>query len=92
MPRRIEDTCLTLCDSPKRMPDLRRKKCRECHRYSDVAGPISWSGHCLECAEALLTENIEGLAAMTGHVRDRWARGMILSAGGILPDRLQVRS
>jgi len=74
------------------MPDLRRRTCQECKRSSDEVGSISWAGHCLPCATRLQRENIEGLASMTGHVRDRWARGMILSAGGILPERLQVRS
>ena len=38
----------------------------------------------------LVEDNIEGLATMTGEPRDRWRRGMILAAGGILPDKLAV--
>ena len=74
------------------MPDYRRATCKRCHGHRDDVGGISWNGHCIGCAEELLTENIVGLATMTGHVRDRWARGMILSAGGLLPERLQTRS
>jgi hypothetical protein len=38
-----------------------------------------------------MEENNYGLANMTNPARDRWARGMILSAGGVLPDRLQTQ-
>jgi len=74
------------------MPDRRRASCHNCNRHRDECGPISWRGHCIECADALLAENIRGLATMSGHVRDRWAVGMILSAGGLLPERLQKAS
>ena len=66
--------------------------CRVCGRHTSEVGPLSTRGLCYEDSESRLRENIEGMATMTGHVRDRWARGMILSAGGLLPERLQVRS
>ena len=66
--------------------------CRHCGRHRDECGPLSRHRMCGECALERQAENIVGLATMTGHVRDRWARGMILSAGGLLPDRLQTRS
>jgi len=53
---------------------------------------MSWTGLCEKCSFDLYTENMDGLHTMTGHVRDRWARGMILSAGGLLPERLQTGS
>lgn len=63
--------------------------CRVCRRHESEAGPISWRGKCMDCAQYLQAENIDGLHAMSGHVRDRWRRGMILSAGGVLPDNLR---
>lgn len=74
------------------MPDRRRRNCQTCGKHDSEVGPISWGGNCITCADALLEENIRGLHAMEGHVRDRWARGMILSAGGLLPERLETRS
>jgi len=71
------------------MPSNRPTWCRVCGKHETEAGQISWRGKCLDCANTRQTENIEGLASMSGHVRDRWARGMILSAGGLLPERLE---
>ena len=67
-------------------------RCRVCGGHTSEVGPLSSRGLCALDSHTRLQENIEGMATMTGHVRDRWARGMILSAGGILPERLQVRS
>lgn len=71
------------------MPRLDYVYCRHCGGHRETVGPLSRHRKCAKCAEELLAENIEGMATMTGHVRDRWARGMILSAGGLLPERLQ---
>lgn len=66
--------------------------CRECGGHRDQVGQLSRHRLCADCGERLQRENIEGMATMSGHVRDRWARAMILSAGGLLPERLQTRS
>lgn len=71
------------------MASQRPKSCRVCGRRDSPATPISWRGKCLPCAQRLQAENIDGLHTMEGVARDRWRRGMILSAGGLLPDRLR---
>jgi hypothetical protein len=58
------------------MPDPRRRICTCCGRNDAIAGPISWEGNCIDCAETLLTENIEGMATMSGPAFRRWMRGM----------------
>lgn len=51
-----------------------------------VVGPISWSGLCRVCAQELVAENLDGLMGKRGPALRRWRRGVVLSAGGVLPD------
>jgi hypothetical protein len=67
--------------------------CKRCGRRFEEPGSLSWTRHCAECSEFLLVENVYGLATMSNpKVTGRWRRGMILSAGGLLPEQLQPRS
>ena len=47
-----------------------------CGKHMDEVGPISWNGNCLPCAEALLTENVTGIAEKRGYAFNRQLRGM----------------
>jgi hypothetical protein len=47
-----------------------------CGRHKSEVGEISWNGNCLACAEALLVENITGIAEKHGYAFARQLRGM----------------
>ncbi len=47
---------------------------------------MSWTGQCIECAQARLAENITGLRLHYGEPLRRWRHGVIRAAGGIIPD------
>jgi hypothetical protein len=68
------------------MPDPTRASCKRCHRHRDTVGGISWSGLCIDCAKARVGENVEGLMLMRGEPLQRWRRGMIACAGGVMLD------
>lgn len=65
------------------------KKCRGCGRHASEAGELSWTRLCGDCAERILTENIVGLATHSGEPLQRWRRGMVACAGGVLLDDVQ---
>jgi hypothetical protein len=46
---------------------------------------------CNECGHVLRETNNDQLHYKRGEALTKWRRGMILSAGGILPDVLQER-
>lgn len=52
---------------------------------------MSWSGLCAECGRDVLLTNIDGLHYKRGEPLRRWRVGMILAAGGVLPDTLDNR-
>ena len=62
--------------------------CRKCGRHRDECGDLSNTRLCDECGRELLLENIDGLKFKRGAPLTKWRRGMILSAGGVLPDNL----
>lgn len=66
--------------------------CKRCDRHFDAPGSLSWTRLCIVCSDEVLRENIEGLAAKSGPPFRRWRAGMILCAGGLLPEQLQTRS
>lgn len=68
------------------MGDRRRAKCQRCGKRRDDRETISWSGLCGDCAKTAVTENIEGLALMTGEPLRRWRIGMAASVGAVLLD------
>jgi hypothetical protein len=47
-----------------------------CGKHKTEVGEISWNGNCLKCAEALLAENIVGIAEKHGYAFTRQLRGM----------------
>lgn len=47
-----------------------------CGKHQSEVGPISWNGNCLGCAEALLAENMLGIAERRGPAFNRQLRGM----------------
>jgi hypothetical protein len=47
-----------------------------CGKHKAEVGEISWNGNCLKCAEALLVENINGIAGKHGYAFTRQLRGM----------------
>lgn len=53
---------------------------------------MSRSRLCETCYRRIVGENVDGLHFKTGQPMARWRRGMILSAGGLLPEQLQPRS
>jgi len=70
------------------MPRMDYKWCKACHRHVTEAGVLSHTRLCSDCAAAKLTENVLGLALHQGEPLLRWRRGMIRSAGGLLPTEL----
>jgi len=64
------------------------KWCRGCDRHVTEVGVLSHTRLCSFCAAEKLTENVLGLANHTGEPLLRWRRGMIRSAGGLLPKEL----
>ena len=70
------------------MPRADYKTCRICGRHVDEVGELSHTRLCAEHSEARYKENVDGLHYKRGPALERWRRGMILSAGGILPDSL----
>jgi hypothetical protein len=71
------------------MPDHRRRNCTCCGKSSDEVGPISWSGNCLDCAKALLEENVLGISERRGPAYRRFLRGIARFAEReLLDDRL----
>ena len=72
------------------MPDPRRTTCQSCGRHKEECGPISWAGLCMDCAKARLTENIVGIATMSGEPAKRWRRSMAASVGAVLLDDVQA--
>lgn len=74
------------------MPDFRRANCRNCDGHRSEVGSISWSGLCVPCGTAIEIENVLGLMEKNNpKVTNRWRVGMILCAGGSLPETLQPR-
>ena len=47
-----------------------------CGKHESEVGPISWNGNCLACAEALLAENVTGIATKSGYAFRRQLSGM----------------
>lgn len=70
------------------MPRLDYKTCRNCNGHADDVGELSHTRLCTECSRELLYENIDGLRFKAGKPLAKWRRGMILSAGGVLPETL----
>lgn len=52
---------------------------------------MSWSRLCQNCALDAVTENVVGLATMSGLPLERWRRGMAASVGGVLLDDLEQK-
>lgn len=73
------------------MPDYRRQTCRGCGGHSSEVGPISWGGLCLDCGKANVKTAIDEMAAHSGPTFARWRAGVILAAGGSLPEKLSAR-
>jgi hypothetical protein len=74
------------------MPDQRRRRCRRCGKTDDEVGPISWNGLCQADAIAAVAENVIGLVEHRGPALERWRRGMVACAGGVLLDDLTERT
>jgi len=72
------------------MPDARRRNCMCCGKSSEVVGPISWSGNCLDCAKALLEENVVGISTQTGYAYKRFVRGIAAWAADAIPEPLDT--
>lgn len=70
------------------MPRYDLKTCRNCGGHADDVGVLSHTRLCDACGRELLRENIDGLRYKVGVPLERWRRGMILSAGGVLPETL----
>lgn len=70
------------------MGDQRRAWCKSCDKHRDEVGTLSWTGLCTPCAIARVAENVDGLYYMRGEPLQRWRRGMVRVAGGILLDDL----
>ncbi len=67
----------------------RRVTCRKCERHVDECGSLSARGLCLDCGIGETVRNAYGLHNMERPYLDRWRRGVIEAAGGILPDDLE---
>ena len=80
----------------RHVPDFRRQVCRPnkggCGKHADEVGPISWYGLCIVCATEHVTENIEGLAAMSGRPLERWRHGMAACVGAVILDDVAPRT
>lgn len=68
------------------MPDGRRKSCRCCGKTEAEAGKITWAGNCIDCAKALLDENVSGIHERSGFAHRRRLRGIIAAAERALLD------
>jgi hypothetical protein len=44
----------------------------------------------MDCAKVILTENIYGIATMSGPAAKRWRRSIAASVGGVLLDDVQA--
>lgn len=64
------------------MPRLDYKRCRNCNRHADEAGPLSRSRLCEVCGDELLTENVLGIHTKTGPA---WRRWRLATAATVLP-------
>jgi hypothetical protein len=85
LPLRNEIKEVTL-DSRSTLPRADYKHCKACGRHSAECGPLSNTRLCGDCAYVILSENITGLAEHKGPALDRWRRGMVACAGGVLLD------
>jgi hypothetical protein len=74
------------------MPRLDYKTCKGCGKHADEVGPLSWTRQCADCGKARLIENVDGLHDHTGEALQRWRRGMVACAGGVLLDDLQEKA
>ncbi len=72
------------------MPDHRFAICRHCGGHRDEVGPLSWNRYCGICGPMLSVEASAQMKYRSGPRFNNWRRGMILSAGGILPERLDT--
>lgn len=68
------------------MPRSDYVRCRNCDRPAVEVGTLSCTRLCSECSDAIMSENVLGLASMTNPARDRWRRGMAASVGAQLLD------
>jgi predicted ATP-dependent serine protease len=64
------------------MSDRTRAHCQNCGAHRDKVGPISWTGKCGACAEAILLENVVGLHTRSGVPWQRWRMGYARSLFG----------
>jgi hypothetical protein len=61
--------------------------CKKCGRSREVAGQMSHSGQCADCARAAVEANIQGLHFHTGPAFSKWRAGMAASVGAMLVDK-----
>jgi hypothetical protein len=62
------------------------KTCKRCSKHANEVGILSHTRLCASCAEAVLHENIEGLATHSGPRFRAWREGMAAAVGATLLD------
>ncbi len=72
------------------MPKPTYATCRACGAHRDDVGLLSHTRLCGPCAKRILLDNIDGLHEHKGEPMQRWRRGMVACAGGILMDDLEA--
>lgn len=68
------------------MGDVRRARCKECHKHRDEVGVLSWRGYCGPCGKHLATQAAAHLHYHEGEKFTDWRRGMAASVGAVLVD------